>query len=104
MPTVSTFWFSFLSGAVCVLCLVAALLFTRFYLRTKDRLFVLFAVAFAILGLNNVLFMFTVNRYTQEPEQPGHPLVYLPRLVAFGLILFAVIDKNRSRTPPGPPA
>lgn len=100
MPSVATFWFSFISGAVCLLCMVAALLLLRFYIRTRDRLFLLFAIAFAILGLNNVLFMFTVNRFTEEPEQPGHPLVYVPRLLAFGLILFAIIDKNRSRTPP----
>ena len=69
--------------------LVAALFFLRFWRQTHDTFFLLFALAFAIdagsrfgLGLGEV---------SQETE----PLFYLPRLVMFGLIIIAIVHKNR---------
>ena len=70
--------------------MVAALFFLRFWQDTRDRFFLLFAIAFAIEGLNRALLGLTV--VSQEHE----PFFYLVRLFAFGLILVAIVDKNRT--------
>ena len=44
-----------LTGAVATLSLVAALFFLRFWTRTHDRFFLLFALAFAIDGLSRLV-------------------------------------------------
>ena len=91
----------FLLGAVVVACLSAGLFFLRFWRRTRDRLFAAFAVAFWVLGLNwAALAWLQITR----PEQPNEvdevrTALYVVRLLAFLLILAAVIDKNRTRAP-----
>ena len=79
----------FLHGATTMGCIVAALYFLRFWRDTRDRLFVLFAVAFGVLALNRAAI--ALSHPTAEME----PYFYLARLAAFVLIAFAVIDKNR---------
>ena len=84
----------FILGMVVMACAVAGLFFLRFWRRTRDRLFVMFAAAFWILGLNWMLLSFT------EPEaETRRVLLYAIRLMAFALILIAIIDKNRKAAP-----
>ena len=97
MPAIPPVVYAFMSGAICALAFVAAVLFARFYRRTGDRLFVYFAVAFAMLAVNNVIIVFAVDRFSDAPEDSRHPIVYCVRLLAFALILFAIVDKNRAR-------
>jgi hypothetical protein len=78
-----------LTGAVAALSLVAALFFLRFWTRTHDRFFLLFALAFAIDGLSRLVV--ASIRLSDETE----PYAYLPRLVTFSLIIAAVVLKNR---------
>jgi hypothetical protein len=80
-----------LAGAVSMGCFIAALFFLRFWLRTRDIFFLLFSVAFAIYAGNQLMLGWVG---TSEFE----PLYYLPRLATFGLIVVAVINKNRSNT------
>ncbi|HEX4269778.1 MAG TPA: DUF5985 family protein [Rhizomicrobium sp.] len=77
-----------LSGAVSACFLIAALFFMRFWVRTRDRFFLLFSVAFAIYAINQ----FVVGLASRSDFEP---LFYLPRLATFGLIVLAVINKNR---------
>ena len=87
----------FLLGGVVMGCLVAGLFFLRFWRKTRDRLFMIFALAFWILGLNWMLLAFT-----SPTDESRRALFYILRLVAFILISCAIIDKNRSarqRTP-----
>lgn len=80
----------FLLGAIVMACGVAGLFFLRFWRRTRDRLFAMFAAAFWILGLNWMLLAFT------DPDaETRRVLLYAIRAVAFMLILIAIIDKNR---------
>jgi hypothetical protein len=79
----------FLHGATFMGCIVAAVYFLRFWRDTRDRLFVLFAVAFAVLAMNRAALALT------HPTAESTPYFYLARLAAFLLIAFAVIDKNR---------
>jgi hypothetical protein len=79
-----------LSGAMIMGCLVAALFFLRFWKRTRDRLFAMFAAAFAMMAVNR----FILSALAEESEM--RMPVYIARLLAFVLILGAIIDKNRS--------
>jgi hypothetical protein len=81
----------FLLGATTMGFWVAGLFFLRFWLQTRDRLFVIFALAFWILGVNRFVFLMLI----QVNEANSLPL-YMVRLLAFGLILVAILDKNRS--------
>ena len=82
--------YQFLSGAIMLGCWACGLFFLRFWRKTKDRLFAIFGLAFWILGLER--FILVAIGYAEEP----HPLIYTIRLVAFLLILYAIIDKNRT--------
>lgn len=78
----------FLSGAITFGFFVAALFFARFWHRTRDGLFLAFAVAFALLGLNQALLVLS-----GIPVEERSPL-YLIRLAAFLLIILAIVRKN----------
>ena len=78
----------FLAGAVTLGYAVAAIFFARFWRRTADRLFLAFAWAFALLALNQML---TIALDAAD-ERTG--FIYILRVLGFGLILWAIIDKN----------
>ncbi len=82
-----------ISGALVALSLVAGLFFLRFWKKTHDRFFAFFAVAFWLLALNRL----AVVWLTETSEHLA--AAYLIRLVAFVLILVAIVDKNRVRKP-----
>ena len=82
---------TFILGAVVMACGVAGLFFLRFWRRTNDRLFAIFAAAFWLLGLNWLLLSFT------DPEaETRRVALYTIRLLAFVLIIVAIVDKNRA--------
>lgn len=81
----------FLLGATAMASLVAALFFLRFWRETGDRFFLYFAVAFGMEGLNRSVL--GLSAVSQETE----PFFYLVRLIAFLLILAAIVDKNRKK-------
>ena len=77
-----------LIGALTMSCFTASLFFLKFWKETKDRFFLFFSLSFLFEGLTRIVLW--LNYYSDEQE----PLFYLARLVAFLLIVFAVIDKN----------
>ena len=79
----------FLDGATALACCAIALFFLRFWRETRDRFFALFAAAFWVLAADWVA-LALVN-----PTDETRHLFYLARLIAFGLIIAAIIDKNR---------
>jgi hypothetical protein len=79
----------FLWGASSVASLVVAVFFLKFWASTQDRLFAMFSAAFAVLACNWLLLAST------QPEDETRHFAYVARLLAFGLIAAAVIDKNR---------
>lgn len=86
VPTVT-----FLHGALAMASLVAGVLFLTYWRNSGDRLFVFFAAAFWLLGLNwAVLGMLS-------PVLEHRHWVHTLRLLAFLLIGFAIVDKNRKR-------
>ena len=76
-------------GALVACCCVAGLFFFRFFRSTGDRLFLFFASSFWIFSLN-----WLGLALVGGPPESRH-LIYLFRLVAFGLILVGIWDKNR---------
>ena len=80
---------AFLSGAITLGFVLAGLFFLRFWKRTRDSLFIAFALAFWLLGLNQALLAF--SRVPVEERT----WLYLLRLAAFALILIAIGYKNR---------
>ena len=82
--------YDFLSGAVSVGFLICGLFFLRFWRRTRDELFVAFAIAFALLGI--VQATLALANIPTEERAP----IYLFRLLAFVIILFAIFRKNRA--------
>jgi hypothetical protein len=78
----------FLAGAATLGYATAGMFFVRFWRRTRDRLFLAFAAAFALLAVNQVLAALL------EAGDERTPFVYGLRVLGFGLILWAVIDKN----------
>jgi alpha-D-ribose 1-methylphosphonate 5-triphosphate synthase subunit PhnI len=79
----------FISGALAAGYAVAALVFLRFWRQTGDRLFALFAAAFALLLVQRVALALGAN------ASLGTTWYYMLRLLAFTLILIAIVDKNR---------
>lgn len=79
----------FLSGAVALGFFVCGLFFLRFWRRTRDRLFLAFALAFGLLGLGQAI-LTLANLPTEESSS-----LYLIRLAAFAVIIVAILGKNR---------
>jgi hypothetical protein len=77
-----------LAGAIAMALLTIALFFVRFWRGSGDRFFLWFALSFAIQGLHRI--------YATLKDQGGEdsPLHYLIRLLAYGLILWAILEKN----------
>ncbi len=78
----------FLAGAVTMGFVVASAFFVRFWRKTADRLFLAFAAAFGLLALNQIL------AAVLEAGDERTPFVYVLRVLAFILILLAIVDKN----------
>jgi hypothetical protein len=79
----------FLAGIATCGSWGVAVFFFRFWTDTRDRFFALFATAFVILSINWLLLA------VLHPSSESRPFFYLLRLAAFGLIILAVVDKNR---------
>jgi hypothetical protein len=82
----------FLYGGLCVMCLAVGLFFLRYWSLQRDRFFVWFTVAFWAFGAS-----WGVHLVYASTETGPH--VYLFRLVGFLLIIVAIIEKNRQRSP-----
>ena len=80
----------FLLGAVVMGAAVAGLFFLRFWRRTRDRLFAVFAIAFWMLAAN-----WTAVGFLRQDESLLTAL-YVVRLAAFILIILGILDKNRT--------
>jgi peptidoglycan/LPS O-acetylase OafA/YrhL len=77
------------SGLLVMGYAVAGLFFLRFWRETRDRLFGIFAGAFWLLAVQRLLLALFQN---PDNEQTW---LYGIRLLAFVLILVAIVDKNR---------
>jgi len=83
---------SLLLGAAAMGFWTVSLFFLRFWCQTRDRFFLLFAIAFLIGGLDRI-----ASGITNFPRAE-EPFFYLVRLFTYGLIIVAIVDKNRNRS------
>ena len=81
--------YNFLSGAASFGFLICGFFFLRYWSRSRDELFLSFALAFALLGTGQAI-LALANIPTEERSS-----LYLFRLSAFLLILIAIYRKNR---------
>jgi hypothetical protein len=79
---------TFLAGMITMGFLVAAVFFIRFWRRTGDGLFATFGAAFLLLALNQAVVALALLPREEQPY------AYLLRLVAFALLIVAIIRKN----------
>jgi hypothetical protein len=79
---------AFFSGVIAMGFVVCAAFFLRFWSRTKDTLFLVFALAFFLLALSQALT--TLLGLPREERS----WLYLLRLAAFVTIIVAIAAKN----------
>jgi hypothetical protein len=81
----------FMAGAISLGFLAVSLFFLKFWRRTRDGLFLAFAAAFVLLAVNQAI--------PALADIPSESLsgVYLLRLAAFLLIIWAILRKNIRR-------
>jgi hypothetical protein len=80
---------AFLLAVSATAAWITSTIFVRYWRETRDPLFVQFALAFALLGASWAI-LSVVN-----PIGDASPYVYGLRLIAFLLIIVAVVVKNR---------
>ena len=80
----------FVLGAIALGSFVAALFFARFYRDTGDGLFLHFAAAFGLEGVNRTLLALSAS-----PPNEAAPVFYILRAVAYSIILLGIYRKNR---------
>jgi membrane-associated PAP2 superfamily phosphatase len=83
----------FVAGAMSGGYAIAGLFFLRFWVRTRDTLFAIFAVAFWLMAANQAVAAF------ERHDHAENSAAYLLRLAAFVLILLAVLSRRRSEAP-----
>ena len=80
---------AFLQAVSATAAWMSALMFLRYWRETRDTLFAMFALAFTLLGASwAILSIF-------NPAADASPYIYGVRLIAFLLIIGAVVVKNR---------
>lgn len=85
----------FLAGAVTVSQILAGVYFLKFWRRTREPLFRSFAVAFWLLALSQALGTLV------DLGAERRAVAYLPRLIGYLMILFAIVRANVAK--PAPP-
>ena len=80
---------AFLNGLVAMGFAVCVLFFVRYWRQTHDRLFAHFAAAFGLMAIERAAVVFAQQR-TENVSW-----LYLMRLLAFVIIMWAIVDKNR---------
>ena len=77
-----------ITGMIAMASLIIALFFLRFWRNSRDRFFLYFALSFGIEGIHRIV---ATLSYDENEDSPLH---YLIRLLAYGLILWAILEKN----------
>lgn len=79
----------FLHGGIAVACFLIGVKFLKFWYSSRDRFHLWFVSAFWVFAGGWV-----IRAFTPTSAEDVH-YVYVPRLLAFLLIIAAILDKNR---------
>jgi hypothetical protein len=78
----------YMNGVLTTLCVVAGLFFIRLWRQAHDRFYMFFAIAFGVMAAQwAIVASGTIGEHALWP--------YATRLVAFLVIIVAIVDKNR---------
>ncbi len=80
----------FLLGVIATAFGTAGVFFLKFWRDTRDWFFLAFAASFLVEGVNRCAYLLV-----DKPNE-GSPWIYFVRLLAFLLILVAILRKNYS--------
>lgn len=83
--------YDFISGMVTMGFVIGGVFFLRFWVKTRESLFGVFALAFWLLALNQGLPLL----YGFQREEQSW--VYLLRVAGFSLIILSIVQKNMGR-------
>jgi hypothetical protein len=84
----------FISGIYMTTFVFSGIFFLKFWRASRDRFFLYFALACELIAMERVL-LFWVSGYSPLPEaSEPRTYAYVVRMVAFALILTAIIEKN----------
>jgi hypothetical protein len=88
---------AFVSGLLTAAFLIAALFFLKFWIRTRDALFLAFCVGFTFFAAEHVFLVLL------DVPREERTWLYLLRLAGFLVIIAGVVVKNRrpDRSRPG---
>ena len=78
----------FVYGVLAAGYFIAGVFFLRFWARMRDRLFLIFALAFWLLAANQTLLGLL------DLEREEQSWLYLIRLIAFTLIIAGIVSVN----------
>jgi hypothetical protein len=81
---------TYLSGLVTMGYLACGLFFAKFWWRSRDLLFLAFAIAFWLMAADATTLAVLL------PQDPRRVWVYLLRIPAYLLIVLAIVRKNTS--------
>lgn len=86
---------AYLEGATTLASFAVAVFFLRYWRDTADRLFAVFAAAFALFGINRVVLQ------ALDESSEARTWAYALRALTFLMIIAAIVDKNLAarRTP-----
>lgn len=82
---------TFLSGGIVMANAAVGLILYRFWRNSRDRLFLMFSLAFWVFAIERFLLVLVT------PNKEITPLIYVVRLLGFFLIVWGILEKNRGR-------
>jgi hypothetical protein len=87
-----------LTGAIVMACALIGLVFLKFWRSSRDSLFVYFALSFWLQG-GQWLYAGLLGRPNEDSAY-----AYVPRLIAYALIAYAILSRNLWQRDKGPGA
>ena len=89
----------FLSGIWVTTFAASGLFFFKFWRSSSDRFYLLFAIACCLIAVKQAakVAVGAAEQNLTQAMSDQNSWVYVPQLVAFVLILIAIIDRNRAR-------
>ena len=90
---------SFWAGIATATFLASGLFFLKFWKASSDRFFLYFAMSCFFLGTERILLLWLLPSTEANYRPPeAQAWVYLVRMAAYILILYAVIQRNRAKS------
>ena len=90
----------FLSGIATATFAFSSIFFLKFWKASRDSFFLYFCIACGLLAIERVVILLATHQHVGPHQAEISIWVYMIRLLAFGVILTAVVTKNRSSNRP----